>query len=216
MEEVVTTEYLEPKILEKRVWNLNHLFLGIFIAVAFIAISIFIIVNYEFDITNSLILILSVVIIYSGVLFFLIEPKILREIESTVVHKVEKPVIRQVPVERKIFVDRPVEVVKEVHVPVERKIFVDRPVEVVKEVQTPPEQVPLIIPTESKKTLNIPKYDFVASEETRVYHKRTCRFAKLIKRKYKLVSNEEKDFIKEKFTPCKVCIDKKPKKQLKK
>ena len=223
--QIVNTEHLEPKITEKRIWNLNHLFLGLFIAIAFIAITLFLIINFELDLTNSLIVILAVVIVYSGILFFLIEPKVLRQVDNTVIHRVErpviieKPVVKEIPVEKKIFVDRPVEVIKEVQVPVEREVikevevpvektvFVDRPVE--KVVQVPSEPTVIIAPEEPKKKLVIPKYDFVASEETRTYHTRNCRLGKLIKRKYKLVSNNEKDFIKEKFKPCKVCIKKK-------
>ncbi len=223
--QIVNTEHLEPKITEKRIWNLNHLFLGLFIAIAFIAITLFLIINFELDLTNSLIVILAVVIVYSGILFFLIEPKVLRQVDNTVIHRVErpviieKPVVKEIPVEKKIFVDRPVEVIKEVQVPVEREVikevevpvektvFVDRPVE--KVVQVPSDPTVIIAPEETKKKLVIPKYDFVASEETRTYHTRNCRLGKLIKRKYKLVSNNEKDFIKEKFKPCKVCIKKK-------
>ncbi len=223
--QIVNTERLEPKITEKRIWNLNHLFLGLFIAIAFVAIALFLIINYELDLTNSLIVILAIVIVYSGILFFLIEPKILRQVDNTVIQRVErpviieKPVVKEIPVEKKIFVDRPVEVIKEVQVPVEREVikevqvpvektvFVDRPVE--KVVQIPSEPTVVVATEEPKKKLDIPKYDFVASEETRTYHTRNCRLGKLIKRKYKLVSNNEKDFIKEKFKPCKVCIKKK-------
>jgi|GEM_PF-1169086 len=229
--QIVNTEHLQPKITEKRIWNLNHLFLGLFIAIAFVAIALFLIINYELDLTNSLIVILAIVVVYSGILFFLIEPKILRQVDNTVIQRVERPVIiekpvvkevpviKEIPVEKKVFVDRPVEVIKEVQVPfekevikevevpVERTVFVDRPVE--KVVQVPSEPTVIIAPEEPKKKLVIPKYDFVASEETRVYHTRNCRLGKLIKRKYRLVSNDEKDFIKEKFKPCKVCIKKK-------
>ncbi len=211
MNEVGDIQHLEPKIIEKRIWNHNHLFAGFFIAIVFIGIALFLIMYYNLDLTNSLIVILSVVLIYSGILFFLIEPKVLRQVENTVVHKIEKPVIKEIPVEKKIFVDRPIEVIKEVQVPVEKTIFIDRPVE--KIVEVPSEPAIITYPEPQKSKLNIPKYDFVASEETRTYHTRNCRFSKLIKRKYKLVSNDEKDFIKEKFKPCKVCI--KPKKKKK-
>lgn len=228
--QIVSTEHLEPKITEKRIWNLNNLFLGLFIAIAFIAIALFLIINYDLDLTNSLIVILVIVVVYSSILFFLIEPKVLRQVDNTVVQRVERPVliekpvikevsvVKEVPVEKKVFVDRPVEVIKEVHVPVEKEIikevevpvektvYVDRPVEKVVEVHSEPTVI--AVPQETKKREPSLKYSFVASEETRVYHTKNCRLGKLIKKKYKLVSDDEKDFIKEKFKPCKVCIKK--------
>lgn len=220
--QVVSTERLEPKIVERRIWNLNHIFLGLFIAIVFIAIGFFLIINYDLDLTNSLIVVLVIVVVYSSILFFLIEPKVLRQVDNTVVQRVErpvlieKPVVKEVPVEKKIFVDRPVEVIKEVpvekeiikeiEVPIEKTVYIDRPVE--KVVEVPSEPTIITVPQETKKRTPSLKYSFVASEETRVYHTKNCRLGKLIKRKYKLVSDNEKDFIKAKFRPCKVCIKK--------
>ncbi len=233
MEEVTSVEHLQPQITEKRIWNLNNLFLGLFIAIALVAVGLFLIINYELDLTNSLFIILAIVIIYSGILFFLIEPKILRQVDNTVIHKIEKPVIIerpvvkevQVPVEKKVFIDRPVEVIKEVikevqvpvekqvikevQVPVEKTVFVDRPVERIVQVPAQSDDTVFVVHEETENKPSPLKYSFVASEQTRVYHTKNCRLGKLIKKKYKLVSDNENDFIKEKFQPCKVCIQKK-------
>lgn len=231
MDGVISTERLEPKITEKRIWNLNNLFLGLFLAILFIGIALFLIINYELDLTNSLIVILVIVVVYSAILFFLIEPKILRQVDNTLIQTVErqvlvdKPVIKEVQVEKKVFIDRPVvrevikevqvpvekEVVKEVEVPVEKTVYVDRPVADVRPVQAPVENKITVPAEEPKKKIVIKRYDFVASEETKIYHTKNCRLGKLIKKKYKLMSNNERDFLKEKFKPCKVCIKNKKK-----
>lgn len=216
MEEVINTKRLAPVIREKRLWNLNNVFLAFFVTVGFIALAFILIVFFDLELTTYLIIMIILIVIYSTILFFMLEPKIVREVESTVLQTIEKPVIKEVPIEKKIFIDRPVEkevikeVVKEVPVEVEKTVFVDRPVEkeVIKEVEVPVEKKVYVKVDKPRKKLSIPRYDFVASTQTRAYHKRTCRLAKLIKKKYKLSSNNKNDFVKKKFHACKVCIKK--------
>ena len=112
--------------------------------------------------------------------------------------------------ERLVYVDRPVtkEVIR----------VVDRPVEVIREkvVEKPVIQrveVPVIRWLERKvyvkgKSLNIPKFNYIASSEAKTFHKVNCRFGKLIKRKYKLHGNELSWFKKKHFKACKVCLKK--------
>jgi Ca2+/Na+ antiporter len=51
---------------------------------------------------------------------------------------------------------------------------------------------------------NFGKMEFVGTEESKMYHKLECRFAKLIKPKYKVFGS--KDFFKKKkFKACSVC-----------
>jgi hypothetical protein len=215
MEEVTNTQMLEPRITEKRLWNLHNVFLAFFITVGFIAFAFLLIVFSDFELTTYLIIMIVLIVVYATILFFLLEPKILREVESTVFKTVERPVIKEVEVEKKVFIDRPVdrEVIREVEVPVEKKVFIDRPVdrEVIREVEVPVEKKVYVQMEKPRKRLKIPRYDFVASSETQTYHTRNCRFGKLIKRKYKLSSNDKRDFIKKKFKPCKVCIKKEKK-----
>jgi len=56
-----------------------------------------------------------------------------------------------------------------------------------------------------RKKLNIPKYDYFGSTETKTYHKSSCRFRKLIKRKYQVSNNSPTYFKSRKFKPCKLC-----------
>jgi hypothetical protein len=95
------------------------------------------------------------------------------------------------------------EVIKEIQKPVyiDKPIYVDKPIYLDK---------PVYIEKKRQK-LNIPKYDFLASTQTKTYHTRNCRLGKLIKKKYKLSSNNKRDFIRKKFKACKVCIKKQKK-----
>lgn len=123
--------------------------------------------------------------------------------------------IRREIIERKVYVDRPVEiekikeVIKEVpiQIPVENKTIevIEKPVfrDIVRE-------VPVRFEVEKpRKRLNIPKYNFVASKITRRYHKRNCRLGKLIKKKYKIHSNSKAFFKRKKYKACKMCIKRK-------
>jgi hypothetical protein len=86
--------------------------------------------------------------------------------------------------------------------------------EVIKEVpkQIVHEMDRTIYVTNPRKKLNIHKYEYVGSSETKKYHKRNCRLGKLIKRKYK-VSKDSAGYFKNKgYIQCKMCLDKKKKK----
>ncbi len=103
---------------------------------------------------------------------------------------IEKEIIREVdrPITTEVFVDRPV--VKEV--------MVDRPVY---------RDVPsYVYVTNPRRKLDIPKYAYVGSRQTMTYHKRSCRFSKLIKKKYKVVNNSPSYFTRNRFKPCKSCL----------
>lgn len=58
------------------------------------------------------------------------------------------------------------------------------------------------------KDVEIAHYDYIGSSQTRTYHLRTCRLAKLIKPKFKLSNNSTLFFKKRKFKACKICIRK--------
>ncbi|MEK6899263.1 MAG: hypothetical protein AABW79_04165 [Nanoarchaeota archaeon] len=96
--------------------------------------------------------------------------------------------------QRTQYIDR--EIIKEVERPIE--VIVDRPV-----IHRVPEYVYVDRP--KVKSLN-KRFDFVGSSEARVYHKSSCRFSKLIKKKFKLVSNDKSYFVNLRFKACKNCI----------
>ncbi len=105
-----------------------------------------------------------------------------------------RPLVREIqrPITTTIIkeVEKPViqTIVKEVEKPVikevEKKVFIERP----------------------RKKLNIPKYDYIGSTNTKTYHKRSCRLSKLIKRKYKLSKNDLEFFKKQGYKACKICL----------
>lgn len=168
----------EPIITEEKMPNMNN-FLVASLMGFMIMIVIFVgILFMKLGFSDSLILILIAIIVYSIVLFFLLEPRILRKIHTKEIETIETPIIRTV--------ERPVirEVVRTVEKPVIRKVFVEKP----------------------RKKLNIPKYDYLGSTETKTYHKRSCRFSKLIKRKYKVSNNDPNYFKRRGYKACKVCI----------
>jgi hypothetical protein len=143
---------------------------------------------------------------YAVFAFFLVSSNTTIEInrETTKFIEIDKPVIREI--EKPVYIQKFIEkqVIKEVpiQIPIEKEIInvVDRPV--FYEIEKP------VYIKEERKRLNIPKFNFMASSETKTFHKRTCRLGKLIKKKYKIHSNSQTFFKKKKYRPCKVCIKK--------
>lgn len=202
----IQTHEFEPVVTEVKIWSSRNFVIALLIGMVFIAGIAILIIIFNLELVESLVIIIVTVVLYSMILFFLLGSKILRQIEKTTLHTVDRPVVKEVPVEveKEVFIERPVikEVIKEV--PVEKKVYIQSP-PIIKEVQRP-----VVIPVKEKKAkLNIPKYDFLGSTETKTYHKRNCRLSKLIKKKYKLSNNSEAYFKKKGFKACKVCIKKK-------
>lgn len=190
----------EETISEKKLWQMRNIFIAfgifvLFVIVAIIASGLFLKTNNE-----RLILWTILCVVYAIILYFLLEPKVLREVQKKEIHTINKEVpivkIKEVPVDREVIK----EVIKEV--PVDR--------EVIREVKVPVVQIkevnkPVYI---KKPSLNIPHYDYVGSMATKTYHKSSCRLGKSIKRKYKEFSNEVGFFKSKGYAPCKSCITK--------
>jgi len=193
-------EYLEPIVTEKRVWNNSYLFIAFIVGVLAIFVQFFAIRYFNLEYTESVFLAFSILIIYAIILFFLLEPRILREIQMTAINTVEKPIVETRYVEKPAvvetkYIDRPVVETRYVEKPavVETK-YIDRPVVETRYVE------------KSRRALNIPKYAYVGSSEAKVFHSRNCRLGKLIKRKYKVSNNSKSYFLSKKYKPCKVCV----------
>lgn len=169
-------EELEPVITERKLWNIHYLFLAVILGIVAIAIELLSILLFDLDQNNALLLGVTIVVIYAITLFFLIEPKILREIKTRSIRTIEteKPVYRTI--------ERPV--VREVEKPVIERVYVTAP----------------------RKKLNIPRYNYLGSSETKTYHKHGCRFSKLIKRKYKINKYNDDFFKKNNYEPCEYCL----------
>ncbi len=175
------TRQFEPVVSEKKLFNMNHVavaFIAGFVIVLSVLLSIALL---DLDFSTIMVVSLVSVIVYAVILFFLLEPELLREIQTK---EVEYQTI-----------EKPVEVVRTIEKPIIKTV--EKPVEVIKTVEKQV-QAP-------KKKLNIPKYKYIGSTESRSYHKRSCRFGKLIKRKYKVSKNNPTYFKARRYAPCKVC-----------
>jgi len=179
---------LEPLVEERKLWDNNFLLTGIIFGVIVILIEFFSLLILDLDLVAALILALVLVVIYAAILYFLLEPRILREVRMKEIQHIEQPVIKQVEVPK----------------PVIKEVIVEKPVyrDVIKEVPKP------VYFEKTRKKLNIPKYDYIGSDLTKIYHKRSCRLGKSIKRKYKLSSNLPSYFKRRGFKACEACIKK--------
>jgi len=161
----------------------------ILVAMLTILLALLISITFKFQIIQNLVMSWILTSIFCVFAIFMVEPRI--------------AIVKQIKVETPVYIEKPVEVIKEVpvQIPVENKTveFIEKPVikEVVRYVESP------------KKRLNIPKFKFVASKQTRTFHKKSCRLGKLIKKKYKVHSNVKAFFKKRHFKACKACIKRK-------
>jgi hypothetical protein len=185
----------EETVREMRIWNLRNLFFAFWISVLLVAIAITA-MAFIAPTTSARVILWAVISITEAIiLFFLLEPGKLKEVQRSEVRIVEK----EVPVIREVVrtIEKPVEVEKPVYRDVVR--IVEKPV--IKEAERP-----VYYPVQKTKKVATKKYAYVASSETKVYHKSACRLGKLIKRKYKEQSNSPSYFKNKKYKPCKSCI----------
>lgn len=177
---------------EKRVWSLGNFLASVIVFLIIVFVFLFITISLNLDLLFLTMIACFFIVIYSIILFFLLEPRVIRQINTTNVKTIqtEKPVI----IER--VVEKPIQVVHEV----EKKIYVTSdPIEKIVYKQAP------------KKTLDIHKYEYLGSSETKTYHKRSCRLSKLIKQKYKVLNDSPSYFTRNHYKPCEVCILKRKK-----
>lgn len=173
-------EVFEPEVSERRLWN-HHYTLTALFAGGFLALLVAAAIPYfEMSLSDSILFGVVVLLVYAVMLFFLLEPGILREVRRKEIEYRDVPG----PVQ---------EIVKEVvrNVPVERPVYF----------------------AEYKPKLEIPKYAFVGSDETKTFHKRGCRFSRLIKNKYKVSGNSIAFFKARRFHECDACFPKKKRKR---
>lgn len=166
-------------------WKSANFFIAL--AMLFVAIVIGFILDSVLALDYSQLLVMSaflgvLYLVFISVLFDFNIFSRTRVVVKEVFREVEKPVVREVMVDR----------------PVVREVVVEKPVY---------HRVPEYVYVErERRTLDIPKYAYVGSRETMTYHKRSCRFSKLIKKKYKVVNNSPSYFVRNKFSKCKSCL----------
>jgi len=185
-------EYSQPIVIERRLWNMNNVLIAFVIGVILIIATIFIIGYFDLTRSNGISFGVIIIVLYAVTLFFLLEPKILREIQQREIRTISTPIIKEI--------EQPG--VHTVEKPVERTVYVEKPIYKDRFIEKP------------RRKLKIPKYEFIGSTETKTYHKRSCRLGKLIKRKFKESNNSESFFKRKGYKPCKGCL--KPKKSLNK
>jgi cell division protein FtsB len=187
----------EETVREMKLWNMRNLFFAFWISVLLVAIAITAMAFISETTVARVILWAIISITEAIILFFLLEPGKLKEIERKEVRILEK----EVPVIKEVIrtIEKPVEIEKPIYRDVVR--IVEKPV--IKEVERP-----VYYPIQKTKRVPAKKYAYVASNVTGVYHKSNCRLGKLIKRKYKEQSNSPSYFKNKKYKPCKSCITK--------
>jgi len=180
--------------------------IGMMVIVAAILISIIM----QFNLVENLVMSWILTTLYALIAFFLIDPTV----QITPVKVVEKPIYQkviekiQIPVENRIVevVDRPI--IQPIQIPVENRIVEVVEKEVIKEIKVPVEKIVYKTIEKERKKLNIPKFQFIGSTQTKTYHKRSCKFARMLKNKYKLHSNSQDFFAGKHYKACRTCIDK--------
>lgn len=190
------TRHLEPIIIEKKIWNMQYFLFALIIGVAILTSIITILYLFELNMMSAIAMVAIFIAFYSIFLFFLIEPQILREIQKQqiITQIYEKPVMKQIIKEVVKEIEKPVikEVIKEIKIPVIKRVPVIKTKTII--VQAP------------RKKLNIPKYEFFGSTQTKTYHKASCRLRRLIKRKYKETGHTKIHFTSRGYKPCKICL----------
>ena len=158
------------------------------LAALVVSLAIFTSLAFQFNIVQNLVMSWILTTFYAVFAFWMIDP--VKIVERQVF--IEKPVIREVQVPIQVPVEnRTIQVVEKPviqHVPVIKRVIEYR--------------------EKPKKKLNIPKFKFQASSETRTYHKKSCRLGKLIKKKFKIQNNSQAFFKKKHFKKCKMCLKK--------
>ena len=106
--------YLEPIIIEKKVWNQHNLFISLLIALGIIVIFTLVINLILLTLTQVLTIFLVIIIMYAILLFFLLEPHKVREIKQPILRVIPqqekiKTIYQQIPyeVEKRIYVTNP-------------------------------------------------------------------------------------------------------------
>lgn len=190
--------------MEKSNKQLKKLLIAGIIGALTIILAIFLSITLEFNLVENLVMSWILTTFFALFAFFTVEP-IIRPVQY-----VEKPVIQEVI----RIVEKPI--IKEIQIPMENRIIevIEKPViqETIKYVDRPVyiKSKARIITRKSKK-LNIPRFNFIASTQTRTYHKRTCKFARMLKKKFKLHSNSKAFFKRKHFKACKTCLKQKAK-----
>lgn len=173
----------------------QKILLAILVAILVVLGALLASLIFNLSLVEKLVMSWILTVFYSLFAFYLVDSYRIREVIKEV----------QVPVERTVI--KPYIIEKPVQIPVENKTI--EVVEVPKTVYVSNPVIKKVYVEKKRKPLNIPKFAYIGSSQTRTFHKNSCRLGKLIKRKFKLHSNSQAFFKKKKFKACKSCIKRK-------
>lgn len=174
----------------RAIYGTQNLIISVFVAFVLIVINVFSIFAFKFGVLEVLVLSVLSLILYLGLILFLrsYSGRARRVASSGAFESADK--INEKPLNKPVAMYIPSND--------DRSLAED----IMKEIRGS-------VPAEK---VEIPHYDYIGSTQTRTYHIKTCRLAKLIKPKFKLMNNSTLFFKKRKFRACKMCVRRKKKK----
>jgi hypothetical protein len=179
----------------------KQILIAVIVGIMVIILAILTIIVLNVNLFVNILIFWSLATFYALFAFFLVDAPVIQINPERIV---EKPVYRDVIqiVEKPVYRDVIKEVEKPIQIPIENKTIevVEKPIYI----ETP--VIKRIYIEKPRQMLNIPRYKFIGSTQTKTYHKRNCKFAKMLKRKYKLHSNNKAFFKRKHYKACKTCM----------
>jgi len=118
----LTHEY-DPVVIQRKRWDKGNILWALLIGLVVMLIQLIGVAFFDLGRVEGSLLAIVLILIYSAILFFLLEPHLMRETRHTQIRTIEKPVIQYRTIDRPVIryrtIERPVE--RKVYVPVLRK-----------------------------------------------------------------------------------------------
>ena len=148
-------------ITDERLWNEKNFFLALGIGVILIIGAVITLFYTELTFTQGLMILAGLTVLYAIILFFLLEPGILRRVHTSDVRTIE--------------VEKPIIYYKKEPVYVEKKVYVKEP----KKPRTPPKVYKFVASTETKMYhSNSSRLARLIKQKNRIYGDSPQEFAK--------------------------------------
>lgn len=185
-EEAPTTE-----IREQRLWNKRYIGIAIITGLFIVLVGFAIITMFELELAYQLLTAWILTIIYAVLLFFWLEPAMLRTVQKVEVQTIERTIEKEKPVIKPYIVEKPVEKPVLIEKPVIKAFKIDRP---------------FYLQRIGKEERKVHRYKYCASKVTKTYHTNECRLAKIMKPSHREHSDSIEIFKAKKYKKCKVCF----------
>lgn len=171
-------QQLPDEIIELKQRGMKNILAALVVGAIFIVAAIIIVRAFSLNYSERVITASLFIIGYAIILFFFLEKRTMKEIHHREVHQYETPVVHHVIKERPIIREVEKPVIREV----QKTIFV----------ATPPK-------TQARSA-------YVGSSQTRTFHRRSCRFAGMIKKEYLKEENNSVWFERRGYKRCEECL----------